>query len=372
MELKKFSFSGNLTKVRPLYIAIGLVVLTLLIILISFPWFSKVFSGENQIILNQFVFRIPVERLNILWFEIPFETIGVRWYSLLFFLGIVGGFILSNLLFRQSYLPNTLFDRLFIGLILFGLIGARLVFVLFNLPYYSQNPQKILSINEGGLSIFGGIFAAVGYIFIYVRKFRFNIFEVFDLLAPGLILAQIIGRFGNFFNYEAYGQPTTLLWKMYVPEQAVSSNKYSYGDSLARFFHPTFLYEVVGNLIVLFIMMFLFEKLTKRRAGLVAAIYLMGYGLVRFFTENFRLDALSIPVNWHFGFPSFITNLFTSDKNPLDVLKVFGYWLADIQVTQILVSQVFALGFVIVGYVMYRKRKDVIFSPENQQDVIEE
>ena len=372
---REVDFSPDNYRFKTRYLAWTLLGLFTLIFIISLPFLQKVFAGD--ILLNQTIYRVRLDYINLLGLDVPIRDITVRFYSVLFLLGVLSGFSLSIFLFARSYLPNTLADRLFIGLILFGLIGARVGYVIFNWDYYSQSlatlfsigsfslqiPDKVFLIYEGGLSLFGGLAGAFGYLYFYARRYHFNLFEILDILAPSLLLGQIIGRLGNFFNYEAYGGPTALWWKMYVPEAAINTNKYVYDNNLAQYFHPTFLYEMIPNVLILFGLLYYYEALTKKHSGLVLSLYLIGYGSVRAITELFRLDALKIPFHIDINTPGFLVS-FVSNFAPVSIREPLSYGLAHLHFEAILVSQVVAIIFVIVGVRMYRQRVKIIYSHE--------
>ena len=365
MFTKSVSSLPSSQNVRWVGAAIGGFFVLVLILLI--PYFSKVFSGEW--LLNQTLVRIRLDYISLFGFEVPVGDIAIRYYSLLFFAGIVAGFSLAVYLFRISYLPSTLVDRLFIGIILFGLIGARTLFVLSNLTYYSASPEKILLIYEGGLSIFGGLMGGFLYVWYYAKRYRFNIFEILDILAPSILLGQIIGRFGNFFNYEAYGGPTAVAWKMFVPDQAVNANKYEYVNQLSQYFHPTFLYEIIPNILLLTFLLWTYGARTRRHAGLVAALYLIGYGSIRFFTEFFRLDALRIPLGWSLQAPQWLVDVIHTllGKDGLGAITVA--FLSPLRIENLLISQIIALLVIILGIWLYRRRIATIYSREKLSDL---
>jgi phosphatidylglycerol---prolipoprotein diacylglyceryl transferase len=319
--------------------------------------FSKIFSGEWK--LRQQIDLLSFEKIEIgfrdivfknfyqsgedlaLFFESAGFSVSIRYYSVMIFLGLILGYFLTLNLAKKSHVATTIIDRMLVGLIVFGLIGARLVFVLFNSSSFANNPENIiLAIQQGGLSIFGAFIGAGLYLLIYVNRFRFNLWEFLDILAPGVLLGQVIGRFGNFFNYEAYGPATSVYWKMFVPSSVNLT-----GDFNNSYFHPTFLYEIIPNFILLVVILFYYERLTLKRSGLVFAIYCVGYGIIRFITEFYRLDALQI-------------------KIPFELPAIWIYTIESIYV-----SQVFAVCMFLMGYIVYLKRRRVIFIKKNLEEV---
>jgi phosphatidylglycerol:prolipoprotein diacylglycerol transferase len=267
--------------------------------------------------------------------QIPIGTISIRYYAICILVGVLAGYALSLYLSKWHFIAGTVVDRLLIGLVIFGILGARLFFVLFNLDDYREKPLTIFTeINTGGLAITGMMISSILYIWIYCQRFRFNFYEFLDFLVPGLLLGQVIGRFGNFFNYEAYGPETSVFWKMYVPPSANS-----YGDLNAKYFHPAFLYEIIPNFLLLVFLLWRYEDWTTKRSGLVFAGYAIGYGIIRSLVEVFRLDALKIQLPPELQFK----------------IGAFG------NVDTILVSQIFAILLIIIGIITYFRRSKVIY-----------
>ncbi len=214
--------------------------------------------------------------------------IQIYWYSIFIFIGLL---VASILIFREArkrnidedFLVNVIFDSIIIGL-----IGARLYYVLFNLPYYISNPLEILAVWNGGLAIHGGIFAALAFILLYCRKKKVNVLQLLDVIVVGLIVAQAIGRWGNFFNSEAYGQVTTFaeLKSQQIPTFIING-MYILGE----YRQPTFFYEstwcFAGFLAMLIIRRYKYLKL-----GQLTGFYLFWYGLGRLLIESLRSDSL--------------------------------------------------------------------------------
>lgn len=179
-----------------------------------------------------------------------------------------------------------LLDRSWVGIILGGIIGARLYHVIDFWYFYQDNLGEILAIWHGGLGIFGGIIGGLATAWFYTRT-KEKFLTILDLLSLGLPLGQAIGRFGNYFNQELYGLPTNLIWGIYIkPENRLWN--------VAEFerFHPLFLYESLWCLVVFLIL----KKLNlKVGSGKTTAVYLGLYGLGRFFLEYLRIDS------WYIG-----------------------------------------------------------------------
>lgn len=244
------------------------------IILLYYP-IKLVFSGEWE--LNQ----------KISFGDIPgFGALDLRFYAVTMLLGVISGYFLCLKLAKIRGLADTVVDRLFVGMVVFGLIGARFFYVIFNLEDFSDSLLSLFEIYRGGLAVFGMILAGVSYLIWYCWRYKFNFWLFADFIAPAVLLGQIIGRFGNFFNYESYGQPTKVWWGMHVPDSA------NLDFLTSRYFHPTFLYEIIGNYILFLFILKNYRKLTQKHAGLVLGIYCMGYGLIRSFIEPIRIDPL--------------------------------------------------------------------------------
>ncbi|RJR24213.1 prolipoprotein diacylglyceryl transferase [Candidatus Microgenomates bacterium] len=198
--------------------------------------------------------------------------------------------------------------------LIFSLIGARVYHILDNLSYYNQFPIEAFFVWQGGLGIFGAIIGAFFGILLYSLLKKVKPLSLLNLLFPPLLLAQAIGRAGNFFNFEGFGPPTSLPWKYYVPvfERPLEYLSFSY-------FHPTFFYEALLCIFAFVIFRSFKKKFSLEEKGF--AFYLVSYGLIRLFSEMFRIDT----------------------------------W----QVSNIRVAQVLSLVMVIAGFYLFlRKRRD--------------
>ena len=216
--------------------------------------------------------------------------IQIRWYSLFIFLAIVVATFLVIKEAKKKDIPEDYFiDLIFYGIII-GILGARLYYVLFNLDYYLRYPQEILMIWNGGLAIHGGIIAALIFLIIYSKKKKANILLMTDIIVVGLIIAQAIGRWGNFFNGEAFGRVVSLefLQNLHLPQFIING---MYIDGLYR--EPTFLYESIFSIIG-FILLIIVRKNKKLKLGQLTGIYLIWYGLERLIIEIFRSDSLML------------------------------------------------------------------------------
>ena len=216
--------------------------------------------------------------------------IQIYWYSIFIFIGLL---VASILIFKEARRRNIDEDflvNLIFNTIIIGLIGARLYYVIFNLPYYIANPIEIFAIWNGGLAIHGGIFAALIFIIIYCKKHEVNCLQILDIMVVGLIIGQAIGRWGNFFNGEAYGQITSLeeLKEQQIP-MFIINGMYILGE----YRQPTFFYESTWCLSG-FLAMLIIRKYKYLKRGQLTGFYLFWYGFGRFLIESMRTDALML------------------------------------------------------------------------------
>lgn len=213
----------------------------------------------------------------------------LEWYSVLIIVGtMIGITMVMREAKRYKYSTDFVFNMLF-WTIIFGIIGARLYYVLFNLELY-QNFMDVFKIWEGGLAIHGGIIMGLIVIIIYTKKYNVRTIRMLDFIAPALILAQAIGRWGNFFNSEAHGAATTLshLKSLHIPNFIIEGMNIN-----GTYYIPTFLYESLWCLLG-FIILLIIRRLKFTKVGQVAAFYMMWYGLGRFAIEALRTDSLML------------------------------------------------------------------------------
>ena len=221
---------------------------------------------------------------------ISIGTIQIYYYSIFILLGMLSAlFILYINAKRGNIDIDKLLDIVFYTVI-FSLLGARLHYVLFNLDYYIKNPLEITQTYKGGLAIHGGIIFGIITIYVLAKKKNIKFTKILDISAPALLLGQAIGRWGNFFNQEAYGNITSLkhLIDMHIPK-FIRDNMYI--DGLYR--EPMFLYESIGCLLGFIILSILRrKKVLKENSS--AAFYLVWYGILRFIIESRRSDSLML------------------------------------------------------------------------------
>ena len=221
---------------------------------------------------------------------LDFGIVQIKWYSIFIFLAMLAACLI---IFKEAKKKNIAEDYLvnliFYGIII-GILGARLYYVIFNLDYYLHNILEIFMIWKGGLAIHGGIIATLIFLIFYSKNKKINALLLLDVIVVGLIIAQSIGRWGNFFNGEAYGRITTLsnLKSLHLPKFIING---MYINGSYR--EPTFLYESIFSLMG-FIVMLTVRKLKKLKVGNLTSIYLIWYGIERLFIEQLRSDSLML------------------------------------------------------------------------------
>lgn len=228
------------------------------------------------------------------------EFIQVRWYSVLILTAfIIGYFLVISRSKKRGISKSQILDMCFY-LVIVCILGARIYYCLFNLDNYS-NIIDMLKIWEGGLAIHGGVIAGIIFIYFYTKKKKLPLLDILDIFAPALILGQAIGRWGNFFNQEAFGPfihetNPTILETLHIPQFIIEGmyigGTYINGVYLKPgYYHPTFLYESLGCLII-FITMIIIRNNKKIKSGQISGIYFIGYGMLRFLIECLRQDPL--------------------------------------------------------------------------------
>lgn len=219
-----------------------------------------------------------------------FFAIPVRFYGLLMALAILAAWFLALRLAPTFGIKSEALDEALPWVVGFGLLGARAYFVIFTWPHFAAQPIEILEVWKGGLAIYGAMLGGALGLFLYARRAGQPFLKILDLVALVMPLAQSIGRWGNFFNQEAFGRPTNLPWKIYI------SPEYRPAQYLQeKFFHPTFFYESLWDLTVFLILLRIAASLpTRERSGTLVAYYLILYPLGRFFIEFLRVDSFFI------------------------------------------------------------------------------
>jgi phosphatidylglycerol---prolipoprotein diacylglyceryl transferase len=220
---------------------------------------------------------------------IAFNLFGlpIRWYGILISAGMVIGILLASYNCKVKKLSyDSMMDLILVALPA-AIVGARLYYVLFNLSYYLSNPGEIINIRQGGLAIHGGVLFALAAAYIYAKKKKLNFLGYADAAVPSLILAQAVGRWGNFFNQEAHGGEVTKGFISNFP-QFIQKGMFIEG----AYYHPTFLYESIWNLAVFAILMVVLRKVS--RDGVTLFTYVGLYSIGRFIIEGLRTDSLML------------------------------------------------------------------------------
>lgn len=260
---------------------------------------------------------------------IDLGIVKIYWYSITMLIAILlGSFIFLKQAKKEKVNQEFLSDLLFYGII-FGVLGARIYYVIFNASYYMKNPLEIVEIWNGGLAIHGALIAGAIWFIFYSKKKGYNYLKLFDMAALALPLCQAIGRWGNFFNQEAHGVATTYqtLKQLYIPEFIIDGMKIN-----EVYYHPTFYYESLWNILG-FILLIIVRKKYKLKKGQITGIYFMWYSFARFIIESMRTDSLMI---------------------------------MNLKVAQIISILLFGLG----AYLLFRKNKDTRLSRRIEEGVI--
>ncbi len=252
--------------------------------------------------------------INEIAIPLPFGSGGIRWYALIIMTGILlAMYVGIKETKRLGEKPDHVYNMVLWGLPA-GIVGARLYYVLFSFHEYKDNLMSVFYIWEGGIAIYGGVLAVLLVVVLYCRRHQLSVWKYLDIGAYGFLIGQCIGRWGNFVNAEAFGTETNLPWRMLVNGQTV---------------HPTFLYESLWILAV-----FLVIWLTRKKhhfPGRAVTLYMIGYGVGRFFIEGLRTDSL---------------------------------WLGNIRI-----SQLVSLALVLLGCWFYRKRWRVHKEAKEEADM---
>lgn len=217
----------------------------------------------------------------------------IYWYSVLIALGIIIGlFLVIREANKQNINKDTIIDIAF-NTIIWGIIGARVYYVIFNIKPYLSNIISVLYIWEGGLAIYGAIIGGFIALVNEAKKKNIKLSKLTDMIVPSLILAQAIGRWGNFFNGEAHGTVVSLsfLQNIHIPNFIIKG-MYINGN----YYHPTFFYESLWCILGFIILLIIRKLYKKRKDGVLTYIYLIWYGIGRFFIEGLRTDSLYLGI----------------------------------------------------------------------------
>jgi len=215
-------------------------------------------------------------------------TLAIHWYGILIALAVIAAISIAIIEAKRRGQRTEQVFNLALIVIPLGIIGARLYHVIDEWEYYIHNPALI--IGGQGLGIFGAIIGGALGLIVYTKWRKFGTLRWLDITAPGLLLAQAIGRWGNFFNQELYGYPTDLPWAIYIDPNHRFPNYEAFS-----YFHPLFLYEFLWNLIGFSILMILGRKLRNRLMdGDIFLLYVIYYSVGRFFLEGLKIDVWTI------------------------------------------------------------------------------
>lgn len=221
--------------------------------------------------------------------SVAFELGGfsIRWYGIFIGIGFLFAYFVAEKLIIKSKLSLEHFNNLVFLILIFSIVFARLWFVFLNLDYFKEHAGEIYKIWYGGQSLHGGIFGGVLALYFYCRIKKIDLMKYLDIAGVTVPLAQAIGRWGNFFNNEAFGLPVSdSLIRLFVPYEFRPVNYLS-----SEYFHPTFLYESFFDF---FIFIFLYKNYSKWKStpGKIFFVYLLMYSIIRFFLEFIRVDSL--------------------------------------------------------------------------------
>lgn len=214
----------------------------------------------------------------------------IKWYSICLLIAVCFGvFILAREGKKHGIAVDKIIDIAFYALI-FGFIGARAYFVLFNYQSFLSDPLSIFKTWEGGLAIHGGLIAGITAIYFYTKKHNISFLRILDMATIPVLLGQAIGRWGNFFNAEAHGVATTIetLQRFMIPDFVIEGMNIH-----GIYYHPTFYYEFLWCMLGVLVL-FILKRYRYLKIGQLSSIYLIWYGIGRFFIESMRTDSLMI------------------------------------------------------------------------------
>ena len=248
---------------------------------------------------------ISFPNLGIYLKDVPrsFSVFGftIMLYGVIIGVGVVLAFLLiSKVAKRDGQNPDDFYD-MGIYTLIFGVLGARIYYVIFAWEYYKDDLLSIFNIRQGGLAIYGGVIAGVATVFIWSKIKKKNVFEMLDTAFTGVLVGQIMGRWGNFTNREVFGGYTDSLFAMRIPVEAVRSRDitaalYDHIPAGANYIqvHPTFLYESVWNLIGFLFLDRMIRRGKRKFDGECLCLYLLWYGAGRAWIEGLRTDSLTL------------------------------------------------------------------------------
>ena len=216
-------------------------------------------------------------------------NLSVKWYGIIMAVAIILAVSMAIFEGRKRQIESDDFMDLLLWAVPLGYVGARIYYVIFEWNYYSQHLDEIIAIWNGGIAIYGGLLAGLAVLLVFCYKRMLPPFLMLDIITPGVMAAQILGRWGNFINQEAHGGPTTLafLQSLHLPDFIINQMKIG-----GVYYQPTFLYESFFNLIGLLIILLLRHRKHLFKQGEIFMLYLAWYSVIRFFVEGMRTDSL--------------------------------------------------------------------------------
>lgn len=270
-------------------------------------------------------------------------SLGIHWYGVIIATALLLGLLLTFYECKRiNFNPEIFLDFLIFAVPL-AVIGSRIYFVAFHWEYYSVNPSEIIAIWHGGLAIHGAIIGGALTAIIFAKYKKISVYKIIDIAVPSLLLGQAIGRWGNFINQEAHGGPVALefLQDLHIP-QFIIDQMYINGV----YYHPTFLYESIWNIIGVVILILI--RMKNPLKGIVFALYLIWYSIGRFFIEGLRTDSLAIDG------PNWLNTLIEWLWSPMQLLFEPGAMAYG----NIRTAQLMSLSLIIIGlvYIVYRKK----------------
>jgi phosphatidylglycerol:prolipoprotein diacylglycerol transferase len=286
--------------------------------------------------------------MNLVLNPIAFSLgpIDVHWYGII--LGtaaLVGLFLIIQEGKRYQIIPDFFMDLLLIG-VPSAIVGARAYYVIFKWEDYRNNISEIFKIWHGGIAIYGALIGAIIGAYFYTRAKGYNFLRIADICAPGLIVGQMIGRWGNFINQEAHGgevQESFLRQTLHLPNFIVNQMNIS-----GVFYHPTFLYESSWNLLTLLILFWL-RRQPFLRAGELFMSYFIWYSIGRFFIEGIRTDSLA------FNGPNWLASFMRILWSPMRVVFQDGAMAyGNVRISQLLSVLIIIAA---LGFMYYRRQR---------------
>ena len=246
----------------------------------------------------------PHLNLNFNISSVAFTVFGlsIYWYGIILSSAMVLGTLMSIYIAKKENLSSDLITDFVLYDIIFAIIGARSYYVIFNWSYYKTHLLQIFNTRQGGIAIYGGVIASIIVAIIYTKYKKVSFWKFADVAVFGLITGQIIGRYGNFFNKEAFGGYTDNFLamrilkseaKLPISKDVLDHIQVAFGAEYIQV-HPTFLYESCWNIMILCIL--LMYRRHRKANGEIFFLYLIGYGLGRFWIEGLRTDQLLVPI----------------------------------------------------------------------------